>query len=114
MQTRVLKKVNHSQWAAPTFIIPKKDNTVRFISDFRELNKHIKRKPYTIPHIQDILMNLEEFQSATSLNSNIGYYHLELSAKTKELCTLVLPFGKYEYQQIPMDYVTVWIFFKKK
>ena len=29
----VLKKVNRSEWAAPTFIIPKKDQTVRFISD---------------------------------------------------------------------------------
>ena len=35
----VLKKVNDSEWAAPTFIIPKKDGSVRFISDFRELNK---------------------------------------------------------------------------
>ena len=38
-QIGVLKKVNHSAWAAPTFIIPKKNQTVRFISDFRELNK---------------------------------------------------------------------------
>jgi len=30
----VLKKENHSEWAAPTFIIPKKDGSVRFISDF--------------------------------------------------------------------------------
>ena len=54
----VLKKVNRSQWAAPTFIIPKKDGTVRFVSDFRELNKRIKRKPYPIPNIQDVLLNL--------------------------------------------------------
>ena len=27
---------------APTFIIPKKDESVQFISDFRELNKRIK------------------------------------------------------------------------
>ena len=40
----VLKKIN-----APTFIIPKKNNTVRFISDFRELNKRIKTKPFPIP-----------------------------------------------------------------
>ena len=66
----VLKKVNRSQWAAPTFIIPKKDGTVRFISDFRELNKRIKRKPFPIPHIQDMLLNLEGFKYATSLDLN--------------------------------------------
>ena len=31
----VLKRLNRSEWAAPTFIIPKKDGTVQFISDFR-------------------------------------------------------------------------------
>jgi len=30
----VLKKVDRSEWAAPTFVIPKKDGSVRFISDF--------------------------------------------------------------------------------
>ena len=30
----VLKKVNRSEWAAPTFSIPKKDGTVCFILDF--------------------------------------------------------------------------------
>ena len=61
----VLKRVNRSEWAASKFVIPKKDKTVRFISDFRELNKRIKRRPYPIPHIQDLLMKLEKFQYAT-------------------------------------------------
>ena len=98
----VLKRVNRSRWAAPTFLIPKKDGTVRFISDFRELNKRILRQPYPIPNIQDMLMNLEGFTYATSLDLNMGYYHLELSADAKELCTIVLPFGKFEYQRTPM------------
>ena len=98
----VLKKVNRSAWAAPTFIIPKKDGTVRFISDFRELNKRIKRKPFPIPKIQDLLLKLEGFKYATSLDLNMGYYHVELSAQSKELCTIVLPWGKYEYQRLPM------------
>ena len=83
-------------------MIPKKDGTVRFISDFRELNKHIRRQPYPIPHIQDMLLNLEGFLYATSLDLNMGYYHLELSPKLRELCTIVLPFGKFEYQRILM------------
>ena len=98
----VLKKVNRSEWAAPTFIIPKKDGTVRFISDFRELNKRIRRKPFPIPRIQDLLLKLEGFQYGTSLDLNMGYYHIELTPNSKRLCTIVLPWGKYEYQRLPM------------
>jgi len=98
----VLKKVNRSEWAAPTFIIPKKDKTVRFISDFRELNKRIIRKPFPIPKIQDLLLKLEGFRYGTALDLNMGYYHIELSPDSKRLCTIVLPWGKYEYQKLPM------------
>ena len=98
----VLKRVNRSEWGAPTFIIPKKDGSVRFITDFRELNKRIKRKPYPIPKIQDLMLKLEGFQYATSLDLNMGYYHIELTPFSKQLCTIILPFGKYEYQRLPM------------
>ena len=84
-------------WAAPTFIIPKKDGTVRFISDFRELNKRIKRKPYSIPKIQDLMQKIEGCQYGTSLDLNTGYYHIELSPQSKQLCTIVLSWGKYKY-----------------
>lgn len=57
-QIGVLKKVNRSEYASPSFIIPKKDDTVRFINDFRELNKRVKRTPYPIPKIQDMLLKL--------------------------------------------------------
>jgi len=60
------------------------------------------RKPHPIPNIQDMLLNLEGFQWATSLDLNMGYYHIRLDPSSKELCTIVLPFGKYEYQAIPM------------
>ena len=43
LKTVFNRLVNSSEWAAPTFIIPKKYRTVCFISDFRELNKRIKR-----------------------------------------------------------------------
>jgi Reverse transcriptase (RNA-dependent DNA polymerase) len=98
----VLRQVNQSEWEAPTFIIPKKDGSVQFISDFCKLNKRIKRKPYSIPKIQDMLLKLEGFQWATSLDLNMGYYHIKLSPFSKRLCTIVLPWGKYEYQRLPM------------
>jgi len=55
----VLKRQTSSEWASPTFIIPKKDMTVRTISNFRELNKRIVRRPYPIPKISTTLQELE-------------------------------------------------------
>ena len=72
----VLKRVNRSEWASPSFIIPKKGGTIRFINDLRELNKRIRRMPNPIPKIQDLLQKLQGFQYATSLDLNMGYYHI--------------------------------------
>ena len=33
----------------------------------------------------------------------MGYYHIELSPYSKRLCTIVLPWGKYEYQRLLME-----------
>ena len=98
----MLKQINDSKWAIPTFIISKKDATVRFISDFHELNKCIKCKPFPIPKIQDLLLKLKGFQHAMSLDLNMDYYHIELMPFSKRLCTIVMPWGKYEYQHLPM------------
>ena len=102
MPPNVINKFNLSQWGAPTFLIPKKDSIVRFIYEFRELNKRILRQPYPIPKIQDLLLRLEGFRYGTTLDLNMGYYHIEISDKSKELCTIITQWGKYEYQRLPM------------
>ena len=89
LSNRLLSDVEHET---------KQDIIVRFISDFRELNKRILRQPYTIPKIQDLLLRLAGFHYGTTLDLNMGYYHIELSAKSKELCKM----GKYEYQRLSM------------
>jgi hypothetical protein len=69
----VLRKVNRSEWACPMFTIAKPDKSLRSLADFRELNKRIKRKPFPIPTINDLLQKLEGFYFATSLDLNMGY-----------------------------------------
>jgi hypothetical protein len=100
----VLEWQPSSRWTLRTFIIPKKDSTVRTISDFRELNKCIVRKPYSIPKISTILQELEGFTYATALDLNMGYYTIRLDPTASEMCTIIFPWGKYSYKRLSMGF----------
>ncbi len=70
----VLERQPASVWASSSFIIPKKDKTVHFLSDFREVNKRLVRKPFPVPKISTVFQEIEGFAFATALDLNMGYY----------------------------------------
>jgi hypothetical protein len=45
----VLASQQESEWVSPTFIIPKKDGRVRWISNLRQSNQAIRSKQYPLP-----------------------------------------------------------------
>ena len=67
----ILRKTNNSEWACPMFTISKPDGSLRSLADLREVNKVIKRRPYPLPKITDMLQKLEGFMYAISLDLNM-------------------------------------------
>ena len=61
-----------------------------------------------------MLINLEGFTRASSLELNIGYYHIKLSPVVKQLCTIVLSWGEYKYQTLPMGVCNSTSIFQEK
>ena len=53
----VLEWQSLSEWAALSFIQPKKNGTVRFLTNFRELNKRLVRKPFPYPKSVQLCMS---------------------------------------------------------
>ena len=101
----VLSPVKSSEWACPTFGIPKKDKTIRVVLDFRGINKLIKRKPYPVLLIQDIMPVIGKFQYATAIDLVMGHYSMGLALDAKEKCVICLPWGLYRYQVLPMGLI---------
>jgi hypothetical protein len=81
----VLERQQASEWALPSFIIPKKDKTVRFLSNFWEVNKRLVRKPLPISKISTMLQELEGFSFATVFDLNIGYYTIRLDPDASKI-----------------------------
>jgi hypothetical protein len=100
----------------PSFAIPKKNGTIRVVTDFRKVNLLLKRHQFPIPKIGNMIRSMEGFTFASALDLNMGYYHIKLHADAQKLCTIVFACNmrKYKYIRLPLGIKIAWIlmFFK--
>ncbi|POM78601.1 Retrotransposable element [Phytophthora palmivora] len=102
----VLEPDKNPPWAAPAFVIPKKDGSARFLSDFRKLNKCLERQYYPLHKIQDLIRELPQPTFVSALDLVMGYYSRVLAEENRPFTAIVLPWGKFRYCCLPMGIST--------
>ena len=85
---KVLQRIPRSEWAFPTFLISKKDGRVRWISDFRKLNKLLKRSRYFLPSIPAIMQKRAGFTHISKIDLSMGFYTFALDKAAQRLCVI--------------------------
>ncbi len=90
----VLAAQQESEWALPSFIIPKKNGRVHWISNLRQLNKVIRRKQYPLPIITDILRKCSGYKFFTKLDVSMQYYTFDLDEESQDLCSIITTIWK--------------------
>ena len=98
----LLTPVQQIQYGTPVFIVPKKEGTAGFITDYHRLNQKLVRNPYHLPKIGDTMHQLQVFQYATALDLNMGYYTISLSPTSQDMMTIVTEFGIFRYNRLPI------------
>ena len=98
----VLEPCGRNEWCARTFIVGKARSGCCWVTDFRGLNKCLKRRAYPVPKTQDMLQNIQGYEWLTKLYVSMQFYTFELDDESKELTTFATPFGLFRYKQCPM------------
>ena len=58
-----------------------------------------------MPKINEIILKLEGFKYTMLLDLNMGYYHIQLTEDVSNLCTIILPWGKYRQKNLPIGVI---------
>jgi hypothetical protein len=67
-----------SPWGAPILFIKKKDGTLRFCSDFRQLNKSTVKNKYPLPKIDDLFNNLRGENIFSKIDLRSRYHQVRI------------------------------------
>lgn len=100
---KIISKVEKpSGWVNNIVIVEKKDGSLRICLDPQDLNLEIKRPAYVlIPTLEDIVEKLKGKKFFTVLDLKEGFWHVELTEKSSNLCTFATHFGCYKFNRMP-------------
>ena len=94
-------RTSHSSWSAPIIVIPKGDGGKHLVIDYRALNKVTRKFTWPIPKVEDMFSKLNGATYFTTLDLHAGYHHIPLDKLSIPKTAFNLPFGKYEYVEVP-------------
>ena len=73
-----------SPWASPVVLVPKKDGTLRFCVNYRQLNSITCKDAYPLPRIDETLDTLAGSVWFTTLDLISGYWQVEVKPEDRE------------------------------
>ena len=98
----VIKEVNHyTEWVNSVIPVQKPDGFIRLCIDTRNLNMAIKRNPYYMRTLDDILPKLSKARTISMADATSGYWHVPLDLASSLLTTFSTPYGKFRWLKLP-------------
>ena len=88
-------------YAAPITLQPKKDGSLRFCIDYRELNSVTVRDVYPIPRIDDTLDQLQHAKYFSSMDLRSGFWQIELDPSSRDKTAFISHAGLFRFRVMP-------------
>ena len=95
-RNNIIRK-SSSPWNAPILLVKKKDQTIRFVCDFRALNEVTKKDTYPLPQIKDVIDKMQGMKYWSTLDAASAYWSIPMADEDKEKTAFSVPRGKFEF-----------------
>jgi hypothetical protein len=100
-QDIIAKELGPTDWVNSLVIVDKPNGDFRICIDPTDLNKAIKREYFSIPTYVDIMSKVRDAKVFSVLDTNNGFWNIELDESSSKLCTFNTPFGRYRFKRLP-------------
>ena len=97
---------SNSQFASPSFIIPKADPTVlpHWVCDYRQLNGNTIPDNFPIPRIDDILADCAKGKIWATIDMTDSFFQTRMHPDDIHKTAVTTPFGLYKWTVMPMGF----------
>ena len=93
---------SNSPWASPVVMVRKKDGSLRFCVDFRQLNATTVKDAHPLPRIDNFFDALHGARWFSTLNLKSGYWQVPITESDKAKTAFRTSSGQlYEFNQVP-------------
>ena len=126
MKLGILEEVKeHSDWVN-SYVIVEKDTgshhspnhtikkKLRICLDPRDLNEALEREPYHTCSVDEITAKRQGMTVFTIVDFKKGYWMVVLHPDSRKLTCMALPFGRFQWTQLPMGTVVAQDIFQSK